>query len=74
MKPYTEKDLHVFGNSELIALVLELQSKLVKETSPNQLPCHVCGTMIDVDELNENAAYTYPDNKPFCPAHQPDNE
>lgn len=43
----------------------------VSVTSPDSLPCHVCGTQISVEELNENAAYTYPDNLPYCPDHQP---
>jgi hypothetical protein len=35
------------------------------------LPCHVCGTLVDKDELDENGAYTYPDNKPYCANHYP---
>lgn len=35
------------------------------------IPCHVCGIFVSKEELDENAAYTYPDNKPYCPSHQP---
>jgi hypothetical protein len=48
---------------------------LYTELKEKTLPCHVCGTLITVEELDENGAYTYPDNKPYCEAHQPeDNE
>lgn len=36
---------------------------------PPELPCHVCGVLIDKDELDENGAYSYPDNLPHCPEH-----
>ncbi len=36
--------------------------------------CHACQAAICKDCLQENAAYTYPDNLPYCPAHQPENE
>jgi len=39
-----------------------------------KLPCHVCGVLIDKEELDENGAYTYPDNKPHCPEHYPEEE
>jgi len=36
--------------------------------------CHICKTPICKDCLEENAAYTYPDNQPYCPSHQSNNE
>jgi len=36
------------------------------------LPCHVCGTFITKEELDENGAYTYPEGLPYCPDHQPE--
>jgi len=35
------------------------------------LPCYKCGTLIDIDILDENGAYTYPDNLPYCPNCNP---
>lgn len=46
-------------------------SKVPTEYIADSLPCHVCGTLISIEELNENAAYTYPENLPYCPDHQP---
>lgn len=36
--------------------------------------CHECKAPICKDCMQENLPYTYPDNLPYCPAHQPDNE
>ena len=74
MKLYTESDLRAFGERELVELILKLQDTLASIQPENcSRPCHVCGTMIAVDELNENWAYTH-DGKPHCPAHYPTNE
>ncbi len=42
--------------------------------SSASLPCYVCGQLIDIEELDENAAYTYPDNRPYCPDHAQKDE
>lgn len=40
----------------------------------NSLPCHFCGAPVSIEELDENGAYTYPDNFPFCPNCQHNNQ
>jgi len=66
MQKYTIQDLEAFGERELIELILELQ-----ENMPKALPCYKCGAPIDIEILDENGAYTYPDNLPYCPDCNP---
>lgn len=67
MQKYTTQDLEAFGERELIELIIELQERM-----PKALPCYKCGTLIDIEILDENGAYTYPDGLPFCPDCNPD--
>lgn len=64
-------------NSELLATICyqeDLRNDLARFLKTIKPPCHVCGVQISKEELDENGAYTYPDNLPYCPDHQPEEE
>lgn len=63
-------ELNDFEKNKLVNHVVENYKKLYKPNS-KKLACYKCGVLLDVDELDENGAYTYPDGKPFCPDCQP---
>jgi len=50
---------------------IKLQASRVDNSGNHLIPCHVCGTLMMKEEVDENAAYTSPDNKPYCPEHSP---
>ena len=43
-----------------------MENKISFEEFVKRIPCHFCGALVSKEELEENGAYTYPDNFPYC--------